>query len=173
MSILGSWGTATLPDPIFQALPIGSQLLRTEIVTEADGSRVRVDTYTSPFRGTFQLRTFLTQTERRAQLVPINPLLRVVSTAPPQRKEVSVDPNAKKRVDSTADRRSVDRPGRDPRAETIVNGAGGDFGKDRRTGGPWRSFVDELKSFFLRPAGVVTLGLAFVALFAAFAAARK
>ncbi len=163
--LLGSWGTSTLSDPIYQSLPVGSQLLRTEIVTEADGSRVRVDTYTSPFAGTFQLRTYLTQTERRAQLVPINPLLGAVSTAPPQRKEVSVDPTTQKRADTTADRRSVDRPGRDPRAET--NGAGGDFGKDRRTGGPWQSFVDELKSFFLRPAGVVTLGLVFVALFAA------
>lgn len=161
------------PSAMYSSIPLGSQLLRSEIVTEAGGARVRVDYYTNPYKGNFTLRTPLTQAERRAQLVPYNPLL---STAPPMAKpdtpvrgQTAVDPTQEKRADSTTDRRSIPRPDRDSRAPNPA-GDGAEFGKDRRVGSPLTSFFAELKSFFLRPAGIVTLG---VVLFVAWRSIRK
>ena len=158
--------------PSFQSLPLGSALLRTEILTEPGGARVQVDTYSNPYKGNFSLRTYLTQAERRAQLVPYNPLLPSSSVSKPAsavRKGAAVDPTAEKRTPSTTDQRSIPRPDRDSRAPNPVgSGDGAEFGKERRVGGPGASFLAELRSFFMRPAGVVTFGILFVALWASF-----
>lgn len=158
-------------DAIYQPVPLGSELLRSEIQTEPGGARVRVDYYSNPFKGNFTLRTYLTQAERRAQLVPYNALLSTTpgiaggTPASTLRKTAAVDPTAEKRVASTTDQRSIPRPDRDSRAPNPA-GDGAEFGKERRVGGPGASFLAELRSFFLRPAGIVTFGLLFVALWA-------
>ena len=68
-----------------------------------------------------------------------------------------------------AERRSLPRGDRDPREVADVKD--GAAPADRRTGGPLKSLLDELKIFFLKPQGMVLLSLGFVLL--AVAATRK
>ncbi len=153
LGMLGKWNAANLP--------AGSQLIRTEIVTEGDGTRVQVDSYANPFRGSFQLRTPIAGAERHPILIPVTTIQGDATRIRPQ--GTAMNGGGEPRKDSTADRRSIPRPDRDVRSPNPDKPADAGAG-ERRTGKPWFSFLTELKSFFLKPAGAVVLGIAFFAL---------